>query len=100
LKQMRPARKHADHADEDTLLLMLGGELNAREAKWLGKHLGQCGECAARLQRLQRGVDVFLEYRRAAILPSVGAPPRGWSKFRALLDRAAESECANGPEIP
>ena len=87
-------RQHRDHPDEKKLLLLLDGELNSREARAIGIHLQRCRECRAKTQTLLEGLNALAEYTRAAFLPGVGAPPKGWNEFPALLDRIATAgEC-------
>ena len=69
------------------MLLLLDGELSPPEAEAVGIHLDRCGECQAKMQGLQKGLRALAEYRQAAFRVELGAPPKGWSEFSAMLDR-------------
>jgi anti-sigma factor RsiW len=79
---MHPGRQPA-HPDEQKLLLLLDGELTLRDARPIRKHLERCRACRAKVRTMQAGLCALAEYGRADLLP-----PKGWSEFRALLDRA------------
>ena len=74
-----------DHPGEEKLLLLLDCELKRREARAIGVHLEQCPKCRAKRQALLEGLCVIAEFSQATFLEGVGAPPKGWSNFPALL---------------
>ena len=65
-----------EHSGEALLLLLLDGELNPRETEAISIHLQRCGHCQATMQQLQKGIEAFLEYSQATLLPIVSAPQR------------------------
>jgi anti-sigma factor RsiW len=81
----------ADHFEEETLLLLLGGELNVRAAKTIGTHLERCPQCRSTMRELQKGINAFVEYSQAVLSPSAGTPPQGWRQFPAMLDRVSRA---------
>ncbi len=68
------------------MLLLLDGELGPQEEGELLVHLQRCWGCRARMEKLQKGLSVYGEYGQA-VEPAAGAPPKGWTGFRAMLDR-------------
>jgi hypothetical protein len=91
LNQMRdPLRQHP-HPDEKKLLLLLDSELKSREARPIRMHLERCRACRAKMQTMRQGLFALEEYGQAAFPPLTGAPPKGWSEFRALLNRESTS---------
>src|SRR5215467_4218316 len=79
------------HPAEEQLLLLLDGELPAREASKVRAHLHLCWECRSRTQKLKKGIYAFVDYTQERFLPSVGAPPGGWRGFGPILDLAAST---------
>ncbi|HEX7937445.1 MAG TPA: zf-HC2 domain-containing protein [Gemmatimonadaceae bacterium] len=59
----------SDHIDVETLSAFADGDLNAVHAQRVERHLSQCAECSARIQRIRRLVAAV------ATLPRDVAPP-------------------------
>jgi hypothetical protein len=69
------------------------GELTARKARQIQKHLHACWRCRVELQRIGQAIEEFMECRNAEAGQS--PPLRGWSQFSRLLRSAgAEQEDA------
>jgi len=84
--ELKPVSFAADgHPDEDQLLLALERELPQDDAARVEKHLGNCWNCRARYEEMQRGILAFVEYREKRYLPFVATPPDDTSGFRDRL---------------
>jgi hypothetical protein len=73
------------HPDETQLLLVLERELPAEDVARVEQHLGNCWNCRARYDEMQRGILAFVEYREKRYLPFLPTPPDDTSSFRQQL---------------
>ncbi len=67
------------HPESDLLLPWLDGELTARQARRVRKHVEACWQCRTELDHLQRTVAACIRYRRDLLQPSLPPPPLPWS---------------------
>ena len=85
-----------EHPDETQLLLALEKELSPQEISQVESHLGNCWSCRARSEEMQRGILAFVEYREKRYLPSLPAPPTGFSGFQGGLRRTITASSSRG----
>lgn len=77
------ARRHA--SDEDLLRLM-DGELSARAARQVQKHIEGCWGCRGRYGQMQSTVLHFVEYRKHLTAPYMPPPAGGRARFLKKLE--------------
>ncbi len=77
------------HPDENQLLLALERELPSEESAQIEQHLGNCWNCRARSEEMQRGILAFIEYREKRYLPSLKPPPNEYGGFPGQLRAVA-----------
>jgi hypothetical protein len=77
------ARRHA--SDEDLLRLM-DGELSARAARQVQKHIEGCWGCRGRYGQMQSAVLHFVEYRKHLTAPHMPPPAGGRARFLKKLE--------------
>ena len=88
--ETKPVSFPADeHPDENQLLLALERELPAEDSAKVEQHLGNCWNCRARSEEIQRGILAFIEYREKRYLPSLKPPPNEYSGFQGQLRAVA-----------
>ena len=63
------------HPDTGLLLLHLEGELEGREAATVAAHVKDCWVCRAECQRLNDGMNVFVEYWEEVVQQTPVPPP-------------------------
>jgi hypothetical protein len=83
------------HPSDLDLVLAADGELSARRAERLRKHLAGCWECRVRAQALEGGITEFVRLHRGDLDPLL--PPAAGS--RALL-KARLEELASPRQLP
>jgi hypothetical protein len=81
-------QKSDEHPPLAALTLHLEGELEGPEAAAVGRHVNDCWTCRRELERLQRGVYAFVDYRREVLLPSVPSPSEPAKLLRRLREEA------------
>jgi hypothetical protein len=56
-----------EHPDEGSLLLYLAQELPAGQSREIAAHLSQCWICVAAVERLNHGIQIFIECRDSSV---------------------------------
>ena len=83
------------HPEEGALLRYLEGELAARRAKRVERHLRTCAPCRSELAELQKTVGECVHYRRGVLGTLLPAPPNPWPDIYrgfAQVDEALAGE--------
>jgi len=79
------------HAEDETLLAFLDGELDAAAAAQTAGHLEQCWSCRSRMNALESSIRDFLDAREALLRPDLTPGPAADGAFRRrLADHAAQ----------
>jgi len=81
----------AQHPEEGWLLRYLDGELPARKARQLEKHLKACWQCRTELAALQSTVAECVRYRRDVLEALLPPPPNPWPDIYRDFARIDES---------
>ena len=84
------------HPSDEELLAFLDGELSAKPASKVQKHLEACWACRAKREKMERSISAFINTRSAALADTAEAAPRARKRFAAKLSRLA----AEQPEQP
>jgi len=80
-----------EHPSREALLLMVDGEVSAKEAAQLETHLEACWPCRVKTKRIQETIADIIEFDEAALVPRL-TPPHNWRNFdRRLHHLAAQS---------
>src|SRR5258705_12470336 len=79
------------HPSDDELLAFLDGELSAKPASKVQKHLEGCWACRAKREKMERSISAFINYRSAA-LADIEVPPRAQKRFADKLCRLAAEQ--------
>ncbi len=86
------------HLVRGNLLAYLDGELPARQAAEVRRHLEACWECRAELEALQSTVAECMRYRKDVLAASLPPPPAPWkdlsrdfSRIDAEIGRASRN---------
>ncbi|MEK7724100.1 MAG: hypothetical protein AAB336_07125 [Acidobacteriota bacterium] len=74
-----------DHLSEDQLLMLVDGELSAKEASNTRQHLEICWTCRRELEKIEETISTFIEFRKKIQTPLNPAPPNKWNNFNRLL---------------
>src|SRR5258706_3806204 len=75
------------HPDEAQLLRFCDGELPAREATGIERHLEACWECRTEVEDIQKPIGDYVRYRRDAVQPGLPPPPKPWRDIRSQFER-------------
>jgi hypothetical protein len=79
------------HAEDETLLAYLDGELDPAAAAQTSSHLEQCWSCRSRMNGLESSIHEFLEARERLLPPDITpGSPADASFRRRLADHAAK----------
>lgn len=81
------------HPEAGLLLPYLDGELSARKARQVRKHVQACWQCRTELEELQNAVGDCVRYRARLRETPLSHPPRPWADLSRefdRIDRAAE----------
>ena len=84
-----------DHPSPEQLLLAREDELPRAEAEPILAHVHQCWECRARVERYQRAIGAYVEFRKLHMDPAAAPTPGAWLRMAARL-RGVPSEPAGG----
>jgi Putative zinc-finger len=76
---------HNEHPSREMLLLMVDGELQAREAAQIDAHLEACWPCRVKTQKIQNAIADIIEFDEH-VLSSRLIPPQGWRHFDQKLN--------------
>jgi Putative zinc-finger len=75
------------HPEGDLLLPYLDGELPARQARRVRRHVEACWQCRSELDELQKSVGACVRYRRDLLPSLLPPPPAPWSDLKREFDR-------------
>jgi len=84
------------HPAEDVLLRALDGELAARKARQVRKHLEACWQCRAEMESLEATVAECVRYRKQVLAALLPEAPNPWQ----TLDRGFERVDAEHAAAP
>ena len=84
------SKYQATHPDDGVLLGYLDGELAAREAHEVERHIEACWPCRTEVEELDKTVAECVRYRKHVLAAHLPPPPKCW------MHRAA-STCRSGP---
>jgi len=84
------------HPGEDLLLRALDGELPARKARQVRKHLEACWQCRAEMESLQATVADCVRYRKQVLTALLPEAPSPWQPLERGFDRV-DAELAAAP---
>jgi hypothetical protein len=84
------------HPENDLLLQYLDGELPARKARQVRKHVEACWQCRSELDELQKTVGECVRYRRDLLQSSLPPPPAPWQDLSREFARLDSSEERSG----
>jgi hypothetical protein len=74
------------HASDEDLLRLMDGELSARAARTVQKHIEGCWGCRGRYGQMQSTVLHFVEYRKHLAAPYLPPPAGGRARFLKKLE--------------
>jgi Putative zinc-finger len=80
------------HPESELLLPYLDGELPARKARQVRRHVEACWQCRAELEELEKTVGECMRYRRRLQESPLAQPPQPWSDLShefARIDAAS-----------
>lgn len=80
------------HPSDEELLAFLDGELSAKPANKVQKHLERCWACRAKRENVERSISAFINYRSVALADSAEVPPRARKRFADKLSRLAAEQ--------
>jgi anti-sigma factor RsiW len=75
------------HPEAGLLLPYLDGELPARKARQVRRHVQACWQCRTELEELQKAVGDCIRYRAQLRETTLSDPPRTWADLSAGFDR-------------
>ncbi len=81
------------HPESELLLPYLDGELPARKARQVRRHVEACWQCRTELEELEKTVGECVRYRKRVQEEPLAQPPQPWSDLSqefARIDQAAE----------
>jgi len=84
------------HPEDGVLLRSLDGELPARKARQVRKHLEACWQCRAELESLEATVAECVRYRKQVLGTLLPEAPQAWQTLDRGFDRV-DAEFANAP---
>jgi hypothetical protein len=84
------------HPEAELLLPYLDGELSARQARQVRKHVEACWQCRAELEELEKTVGDCVRYRSQLREAGISAPPRPWASLSGEFDRI-DAAAERGP---
>lgn len=90
---------HKFHLSDHELLMMMDGELSAREAARIESHLVACWACRARRQELEAAIADFITFQRSNIADQFYPPDGPRALLRAQLNQQADAGCSH-PKFP
>src|ERR1035438_3840153 len=75
------------HPEEGLLLRSLDGELPARKARQVRKHLEACWQCRAEMESLEATVAECVRYRKQVLAGLLPEAPNAWQRLDRGFDR-------------
>ncbi len=79
------------HLSDEELLVYLDGELDARHAARVKRHLEGCWDCRSRLRQMEEAIEALSRWRPARLHAEMEPPPKGWREFPIRLEQLAAS---------
>jgi anti-sigma factor RsiW len=79
------------HPSDNELVLYMDGELPHKDSAHLCGHLEACWSCRVHLEKLEKTVSTFIDYRNQIEAPII-EPPNQWRGFDSKLYRLAEEK--------
>lgn len=77
----------SQHLDEGLALRYLDGELPARKARQVRRHLEACWHCRAEIEALEGTVADCMRYRKQVLEARLPEPPNPWADLSRGFDR-------------
>jgi hypothetical protein len=77
--------KQEEHRNDELLLRLADGELEANEAELAQAHLKACWRCRTRFEDLQASIADYMRYHESMMKPLLPAPPQPWGSLRGRL---------------
>lgn len=75
----------SEHLSEEQLLMLVDGELSAKDSANAREHIETCWNCRAELEKIEETISLFVEFRKKIQTPLNTAPPNNWNNFNRLL---------------
>jgi hypothetical protein len=75
------------HPEDGVLLRYIDGELPARSARQVQRHLEACWQCRAAVEELQTTVSDCVRYRKAVLETCLPGPPLPWPDLQRDFER-------------
>ena len=85
------------HPSDEELLGCLDGELDARHAARVKRHLETCWECRSRRRRMETAIEALARWRPARLGAEAAPPPKGWREFPIRLEQLASRPAETEP---
>ncbi len=79
------------HLSDEELLGYLDGELDARHAARVKRHLEGCWDCRSRVRQMEEAIEALSRWRPARLHAEMEPPPKGWREFPIRLEQLAAS---------
>lgn len=87
------------HPDETHLLRYSDGELRAKDAKRIARHLEACWACRTQLDDLKKTIGEYVHYHKNLLAPELPPPPSAWTDLHRQFERVKEIEPARKPPM-
>ena len=84
------------HLDDGTALRYLDGELPARKARQVRRHLEACWQCRAEIEALDATVADCMRYRKQVLAAQLPEAPSAWADLTRGFDRI-DAELSSEP---
>jgi anti-sigma-K factor RskA len=78
---------HSQHLDDGLAMRYLDGELPARKARQVRKHLEACWQCRAEIEALEATVADCMRYRKQFLAAQMPEAPNPWADLTRGFDR-------------
>jgi anti-sigma factor RsiW len=82
------------HPEDGVLLRFIDGELPARKARAVRRHLEACWQCRTAIEELQGTVADCVRYRRNVLAAHLPEPPNSWPDLYREFDRIDLAEAS------
>lgn len=74
-----------EHLSEEHLLMLVDGELSAKEAANAREHIETCWNCRVELEKIEETISLFVEFKKKIQTPLNTPPPNNWNNFNHQL---------------
>jgi hypothetical protein len=81
-----------NHLTEEHLLMLVDGELSAKDAVNTRGHLETCWTCRAELEKIEETISTFVEFKKKVQIPFSPTPPNNWNNFNRKLNEIKREE--------